>query len=73
MAAWEQKLVLSLTPKLVFDWHQEGKTGWMLEVEGDWNFNRHWRLAVTLGKGLVNTDVPTGYQSKVEFSVRFNF
>jgi hypothetical protein len=73
VAAWEEKLVLSLTPKLVLDWHDGEKTGFMLEVEGEWNFNRHWRLAVTLGKGLVNTDVPTGYQSKVEFSVRFNF
>jgi hypothetical protein len=73
VAAWGQKLVLSLTPKLVFDWHREGRTGLMLELEGDWHFNRHWRLAVTLGKGLVNTDVPTGYQSKIEFSMRFNF
>jgi hypothetical protein len=73
LAAWKKKLTLSLTPKFVFDWHQQEETGFMLELEGDWFFNRNWWIGVVLGKGIWNTDVPTGYGSKVEFSVRFNF
>ena len=71
-AAWN-KLTLSLTPKVVFDWEQDGKSGGVLELEGGWNFNPHWSTVLTLGHGLWNTDLPSMYGKKLELSVRFNF
>jgi hypothetical protein len=72
MAVWRGKLLLGLTPKLVYDWEQD-QSGAVIELESDWNINRHWRLDLVLGHGLWNTSVPTGYESKIEFSVRYNF
>ncbi|HVU26646.1 MAG TPA: hypothetical protein VHG71_02785 [Verrucomicrobiae bacterium] len=71
-AVWRRKLSLELTPKPVYDWKQD-KSGAVIELESDWNINRHWRLDLVLGHGLWNTSVPTGYESKIEFSVRYDF
>jgi hypothetical protein len=72
-AEWKRRFSLSLTTKFVFDWEQSETSGLMLELEGGWNFGRHWRAVVTLGKGLMDTSVPTGYAKKLEFSLRYNF
>lgn len=72
-AAWREKLTLQLTPKLVFDWHLGGEAGAVLELEGGWSFSRRWRTTLTLGHGLWNTDLPTMYGKKVEWTLRFNF
>jgi hypothetical protein len=71
--AWGDRFSFKVTPKLVLDWEQDGKTGGVIELEAGWNFSPHWRTTLTLGKGLWNTGLPTTYGGKVEIALRFNF
>jgi hypothetical protein len=71
--AWRQKLTLSLTPKMVFDWEQGGESGAVFELEPGWNISRRWRTELTLGHELWGRGLPSTYGKKVELTLRFNF
>jgi hypothetical protein len=72
-AAWGDRFSFKVTPKLVTDWEQDGKTGGVIELETAWNLSRRWRATLILGKGLWNTGLPTTYGGKIEIALRFNF
>jgi len=71
-ARWEHWLV-SLNPKPLIDWTKGPSTAAVLELEGDWEPTRHWRLWVKFGQRLWGTSLPTTYDELAELGVRWTF
>lgn len=72
-AIFSRSLQVGLKPKVTIDWVQEGKTGAVLELDGNWAMSRHWRVAMTVGRLLWGDGVPGTYHEKFEVSLRYTF
>jgi hypothetical protein len=57
---------LKLTFKPTIDWIQDGKTGAVLELEGEWNPNRDWRFSLMGGANLWGQGLSGIYQRRVQ-------
>lgn len=60
------------TAKPVYDW-VGGRDGAVLEVEGGWEVDRSWRLAMLAGGLLWGKGTPSTYQTRIELKAIYRF
>ncbi len=60
------------TAKPVYDW-VGGRDGAVLEVEGGWEVDRTWRLAMLAGGLLWGKGTPGTYQTRIELKAIYRF
>src|SRR5262249_9794884 len=68
---WPKGHWLDITPQLLYDWEQSGKSAGVLEIESGWIWTAHWRTWVKVGAGLWGTGVPGSYGSLFRIGVAY--
>jgi hypothetical protein len=69
-AAWPDRFVVSVNPKPVIDWEQDGATAAVLQLEGAWLVSRSWRVWLKPGFRLWGPALPSTYDRQLELGVR---
>ena len=66
---WNARHYANATAKPMVDWVGASQTGAVLELEGGWEVDRRWTLALLVGGRLWGEGVPGTYGTRVEIKV----